>query len=61
MWQGAFIIDYKAIGKSTVKKDLEEVKDFVGDSYLEYKCRHGTDLPIITRNFLILCALQSKI
>ena len=50
-WQAAFSIDGKAIRISTGKRDLEEAKDFVRDTYLEYKLRHKNDLPVITKKF----------
>ena len=47
--QAAFSIDGKATRISTDKRDLEEAKDFVRASHLEYKFRHKNDLTLITK------------
>ncbi len=56
-WQAAFSIDGKAIRISTGKRDLDEVKDFARDTYLEYKFSSSNSL--ITKCFDWHAALAS--
>ena len=51
-WQAAFSIDGKPIRIRTGKKDLNEAKEIARDTYLEYKFRHKSDLPVIEQPHL---------
>ena len=50
-WQAAFQIDGQYIRISTGKSDLDEAKQAASDSYLEYKFRQKSGVPVVSKRF----------